>query len=103
MKIIAISYLKRVNLLDDKSCFISYIPFNQISRFDLIDNNMVEVVLNDKTNLILNGLYKKDELEALIIHIHKSKETIIYVDKFIEEYNNSTEISDSEEDRSDDD
>lgn len=98
MKIIAISYLKRVNLLEDKSCFISYIPFNQISRFDLIDNNLVEVVLIDKTKLILNGLYKKDELEALITYIRKSKETIIYVDRFIEEYNNSSEISDSEED-----
>jgi hypothetical protein len=96
MKIIAISYLKQLNLFDDKSKITSYVPYNQIVRFDLINNNYIDIILTDKTSLTLNGLVGYEDLEALLEHIHNTKDTVVYIDKFIEEYK-SGDSSDKED------
>lgn len=98
MKIIAITYLKQLNLFDDKSKITSYIPYNQIARFDLINNNHIDIVLNDKNTFTLDGLSGQEELEALLEYIHTSNDTIVYIYKFIEDYKSREDSSSEEED-----
>ena len=102
MKIIAITYLKQLNLFDDKSKITSYIPYNQIVRFDLINNNYIDIILTDKTSLTLNGLSGNDDLIALLEHIHCTKEYIIYIDRFIEDYKSREDSSSDDEDSEED-
>jgi len=102
MKIIAITYLKQLNLFDDKSKITSYVPYNQIVRFDLINNNYIDIILTDKTSLTLNGLSGNDDLIALLEHIHSTKEYIIYIDRFIEDYKSRGDSSSDDEDSEED-
>ena len=97
MKIIAITYLKQLNLFDDKTKITSYVPYNQIVRFDIINNNYIDIILTDKTILTINGLQGQDDLTALLEHIHNTRETIVYIDRFIDDYKSREDSSSDEE------
>jgi len=101
-KILAISYLKQINFLDDKSRITSYIPFKKVERFDIVDNSRVELVLSDKTILTLNYIRRQEDLEKLINYIYNTKETIIDIEGYINKLDDDENSSDSDNDEDQD-